>query len=252
MNFHLNKGYDYLKPEIINAISNFNSFEAGFGTGKRNSVKKIELGDKIVIVKAFKIPNLINKIVYKYFRKSKAKRSFEHANKLIELGFNTPIPIGYIENFSIIGLGDSYYLSEFFDYDITFRDLSRQPDFPNREALLKEFTKFTHSLHEKGVLFLDHSPGNTLIKFNENNLVFTLVDLNRMTFKQLSHEERIKNFSRLTNKKDIIEIISDEYSRLIDKPYGLVFEKMWAYTEHFFNKFHRKKKIKRLLLNKNK
>ena len=57
--------------------------------GSRNSLKKFPLLDKEVIVKAFRAPNLINKIVYRFFRKSKAERSFLYAKKLESFGIGT-------------------------------------------------------------------------------------------------------------------------------------------------------------------
>lgn len=252
MNFHLTKDFEYLKPEIVQVISDFNSYEAGFDTGKRNSVKKIELSDTIAIFKSFKRPNIINQIAYKYFRKSKAKRSFEYANKLLSLGIKTPPPIAYAENFTFVGLQQSYYISKFLDYDLTYRELIHQPDYPNHEIILRAFTKFTFDLHQKGILFLDHSPGNTLIKIKDKGYDFFLVDLNRMKFKILSFDERIQNFARLTSKKQMIEIMADEYSKLYNTNFDKVKERMLYYNNRFRTKFDNKKKIKKIILQKSK
>jgi len=143
MNFHLDKSFESLRNDILDAISNFNSFEAAFGTGKRNSIKKIKISGKTLVVKSFKTPILFNQLVYKYFRKSKAKRSFEYATKLTELDIKTPKPIAYIEYFSMFGIQNSFYISEFVDYDLTFRELVHQPDYPENQTIVKEFTKFT-------------------------------------------------------------------------------------------------------------
>tara|TARA_R110002073_G_scaffold40547_5_gene115031 strand:+ start:137388 stop:138140 length:753 start_codon:yes stop_codon:yes gene_type:complete len=250
MNFHINQRFKTLKNSLLETILNFNSFDAGFGTGKRNSVKKIDLASKTIIVKSFKTPNLFNQIVYKYIRKSKAKRSFEYATKLAELGIESPTPIAYIEYFSILGLQKSFYISEFLDYDLTYRELVHQPAYPNHETILRAFTRFTYELHEKGVLFLDHSPGNTLIVNKSNNYHFYLVDLNRMQFGNVDFEQRMKNFSRLTPKKQMVEIMSDEYAKLTNESFEKVFDKMWFYTEQFRTKFARKKQLKKKYLGK--
>jgi hypothetical protein len=63
----------------------------------RNELKVIEHKDIQTVVKAFKVPNIVNQIVYAYFRDSKAKKSYQNAIKLKELNINTPNPIGYIE-----------------------------------------------------------------------------------------------------------------------------------------------------------
>ena len=250
MNFHLDKSFESLRNGILDTISNFNSFEPAFGTGKRNSIKKIEISGKSLVVKSFKTPILFNQLIYKYFRKSKAERSFEYATKLTELGINTPKPIAYIEYFSIFGMKKSFYISEFVDYDLTYRELVHQPDYPENEVIVKEFTKFTYKLHEKGILFLDHSPGNTLILKRNGFYDFYLVDLNRMQFGQLSFEKRMNNFSRLTPKKEMVEIMSETYAKLSGEKVEKVLKNMWFYSQRFQEKFHRKKELKKRFLGK--
>ncbi len=122
-----------------------------------------------------------------------------------------------------------------------------QPSFPNHEQILRAFTRFTFQLHEKGVEFQDHSPGNTLIFLEKDEINFSLVDLNRMKFKSLDFKERMFNFRRLTPKKEMVEIMSDEYAQLIHKPKAEVFELMWEFTSEFQRKFHLKQKRKKKL-----
>ncbi len=68
-----------------------------------------------------------------------------------------------------------------------------------------------------------------------------------MNFKELNFEERMLNFARLTPKKEMVEVMADEYSKLIDEPKNEVFEKMWFYTNQFQEKFKRKKELKKKL-----
>mgnify|MGYP000707313580 CR=1 FL=1 len=104
-------------------------------------------------------------------------------------------------------------------------------------------------MHQKGIEFLDHSPGNTLIKNEGNgNYSFYLVDLNRMRFHDtLDFQTRMKNLSRLTPKREMIAIMSNEYAKLSGKNENTVFETMWKFTEDFQYRFHRKKRIKKKL-----
>src|SRR5690606_41915767 len=62
-------------------------------------------------IKSFKIPNKLNQFVYKYFRKSKARRSFEFATILLQKGIGTPAPVAFMENFNGLGLQKSFYAS---------------------------------------------------------------------------------------------------------------------------------------------
>ncbi len=212
----------------------------------RNKLKLFQLNTEVVNIKSFKIPNLINQIIYKYIRKGKAQRSFEYANTLIDMGVHTPMPIAYYEFSSTFLFKKSFYVSAQLKCDLTYRELIRDFNYPNHEQILREFTRFTFQLHEKGIHFLDHSPGNTLIKSNANHYDFYLVDLNRMKFGPMSFETRIGNFSRLTKERALVEVMSDEYAKCIGKDYPSVFKLMWQSVEDFQNKSQRKKRLKRL------
>lgn len=235
---------------LSNCIKNFNSDGVLFGDGKRNKIKLFEFEGQTINIKSFKVPNFVNKIAYKYFRKSKAKRSFEYANKLLENGIGTPQPIAYFENYDFVGLNDSYYVSEHLECDLTFRELVENPDYPDHNNILTQFIRFSYQMHQKGIEFLDHSPGNTLIKKKmDENYDFYLVDLNRMNFHQtMNFELRMKNLSRLTPKKEMVAIMSEEYAKLYKKSENEVFEKMWYYTNEFQEKYYRKKRLKKRFL----
>jgi hypothetical protein len=236
--------------EILRFIKEFNSnLGTVFGDGDRNVIKLFDLDRKKVNVKSFKVPNIVNKVAYKYFRKSKAKRSFEYASILLERGIGTPEPLAYFENFNSIGLQDSYYVSAHLVSELTFRELVEIPDYPDHENILRQFTRFSFDLHEKGIEFMDHSPGNTLIKkVSENQYEFFLVDLNRMNFHEsMDFEMRMKNLSRLTPKKEMITIMSDEYAKLYSKSSSEIFGKMWEATSQFQAAFAKKHKMKKKL-----
>lgn len=237
------------KFQIENYIINFTSSGKDFVIGKRNSIKLFELEDKIISVKSFKKPNIINKIVYRYFRKSKARRSFEYASKLIELQIGTPNPVAFFENYDFIGLKESYYACEHLENVFEFREIVQNEAFENRDFIIRKFTEFTFEMHEKGIEFLDHSPGNTLIRKNtDGSYSFYLVDLNRMKFHEtIDFQTRMKNLSKITHKKDMIEVMSNEYAKLSGENETLVFETLWKFTSDFQFRFHRKKNIKKKL-----
>lgn len=236
--------------EVLYFINNFNSKGILFGDGQRNKIKLFELEGKTINIKSFKIPHLINKIAYKYFRKSKARRSFEYATILLKKGIGTPQPIAFFENYDFVGLKDSYYVSEHLQCDLTYRELVEIPDFPDNENILRQFTRFSFDLHEKGIEFLDHSPGNTLIKKTaEGDYDFFLVDLNRMNFHDnMDFDSRMKNLSHLTPKKEMVAVMSNEYSKLyIAQTEEDIFEKMWFYTNDFQECFAKKRLLKKKL-----
>lgn len=233
------------KREILYYLENYERLGTLIGEGTRNKIKLFNLEGKIINIKSFKIPNKFNQVIYKYFRKSKAERSFNYAQFLISKNIGTPSPIAYAENNSSAFFRESYYISEHLEFDLTYRELVTHSDLKNHEQILRAFTRFTYKLHENQIEFLDHSPGNTLIQVNDNSYDFFLVDLNRMNFKRLNFNERMKNFSHLTPKREMVEVMADEYSKLIKKDSGIVFEKMWFYTSQFQERFLRKKKLKK-------
>ena len=237
------------KQDAVNKILEaFDDSGRLIGKGKRNVVKAFEFDGEQYNVKSFKIPHLINKIVYRFFRMSKAKRSFLYAERLLSLGILSPYPVAYIEEKTSFFFLKSYYISKQQQYDLTFRDLIENSKYVGNTDILKAFTRFTFRLHEQNVLFNDHSPGNTLIKITEKGYDFYLVDLNRMQFKPLDFNARMKNFSRLTPKKEMVKFMADEYAKLIGSDKNTVFDLMWKYTQEFQHRFHKKKALKKKLL----
>lgn len=239
--------YKSREKEVLQMLTEFENSGSILVEGQRNQIKIFGFEDKKVNVKSFQVPNSINKVAYRFFRKSKAKRSFLYAQHLLSKNIGTPEPIAFAEEITAFSFQRSFYVSEHQTYDLTYRELVQQPNFPNHENILRAFTRFTYDLHEKQIEFLDHSPGNTLIKEDNGEYGFFLVDLNRMNFGKMDFDSRMKNFARLTPKKEMVKIMANEYSQLIKKPEDEVFEKMWFYTNSFQEKFWRKKKLKKKL-----
>ncbi|MHA7057813.1 lipopolysaccharide kinase InaA family protein [Aquimarina sp. M1] len=238
-------GHKNLTPDIEKVIVEFDDHKEILGAAERNVIKIVAIGDKKYAIKSFKIPNIVNQVVYRFFRKSKAERSYSYANRLLELEIKTPFPIAYeIRNTSFL-FKKSFYISELVEADLTYRELTTDFNISDHEEILRAFTRFTYTLHMSGVNFLDHSPGNTLIKRKENGYDFYLVDLNRMEFGTMNFETRIKNFARLTIHKSMIEVMSDEYAKCAGEDKEKVFHLMWGYTKDFQHRFYRKIRIKK-------
>lgn len=245
MKINLSPEYSSWKIKILEIIEKF-SEEGTVIKDKRNQLKLFEVEGEVVNVKSFKIPNPINKVLYKYFLKSKALRSFENGHYLLERGIGTPDPIAYAEESGPL-YGRSYYFSKQIPYDLTYRELIHEPDYPDREEILRAFTRFTFQLHENNIEFRDHSPGNTLIQLNGGDYKFFLVDLNRMNFKKMNFEDRMKNFHRITSYEDMVKVMANEYAKFIPESEEEVFNRMWYYIRGFQNKARRKQNVKKAL-----
>lgn len=236
------------KKEIETIITHFNEQGTLLIKGSRNTIKIFPLNNELLNIKAFKKPNLLNSFVYRFIRDSKAKRSYNYALRLLNSGIGTPQPIAFAEYAAGLGLGKSFYVCEHIATEYTYRDLVENPNLENHEEILRAFTAFCYKLHETGVEFKDHSPGNTLIKINEDDSYsFFLVDLNRMQFHtKMSFEQRMYNLRRLTPKKDMNAIMANEYAKLYtQKSEQEIFDLLWNLTNKFQMKFHRKQKLKK-------
>lgn len=234
--------------DFLDIIDNFETKGKVIDDRGRNTIKTFKVKGHNINVKSFKTPNLFNKVIYKFFRKSKAQRSFIHANILLDKGIATPSPFAYYEFTSPFTFGKSYFFSKHLNYDLTIREVTGNIKYPDFKNILIQFTRFTFKIHQLGIYFKDHSPGNTLILKNEKNYEFYLIDLNRMKFHELDFNLRMKNFSRLTKNREIAEIMSTEYAKLIDVPVEKVFDKMWQEIELFQKNQDQKKKLKKKYL----
>lgn len=234
-----------LQSAIKNAIDTFEKHTEILGDAERNIIKIIDIDGKKYTIKSFKIPNFINQVAYRFFRKSKAERSFIYANKLLKLGIDTPLPVAYQIETTPLLFKKSFYVSDFVDCDLTYRELTTDFSIPDHEQILRAFTRFTYQLHQSGVNFLDHSPGNTLINRVGEDYQFLLVDLNRMKFGIMDFETRIKNFAKLTIHESMIKVMSNEYAKCTGEDEFQIFTLMMKYTDEFQQRFYRKKRWKK-------
>ena len=180
----------------------------------RNELKIVELNGIKCVVKSFKVPHLINRVAYSYFREGKAKKSYLNAMKLIDLNVNTPEPIGVIEFYKFGLLSESYFISIYEPYDFTIREVfHHKVDSP--QDVLEEFAKFTYDIHKKGVWHVDYSLGNILITQEATNYKFSLVDINRMEFKTIQDYEGLKNLNKFWPKNDEdLPLLAKEYAKI--------------------------------------
>ncbi len=211
----LNPKYKNLENNLINIKDIFIGSDNTIHKA-RNELKIIEIEGIKCVVKSFKVPHLINRIAYTFFRYGKARKSYLNAMKLTELGVSTPEPMGIIEFFNDGLLCKSFYISLYEPYDFTIREIFHHK-IEDYQEILKQFAKFTYDIHQKGVLHVDYSLGNILIAKKEDYYKFSLVDINRMQFKEISAKEGLRNFNKFWAKdsRDLL-MIAKEYARLAD------------------------------------
>ena len=214
--YTLNEKYTSFENELLNIKDIFQNSNESIHKA-RNELKVIELHEIKCVVKAFKVPHIINRIAYTFFREGKAKKSYNNAIKLQQLNVNTPEPIGIIEFFQTGLLSQSFFIARYEPYDFTIREVFHHK-VDDVEEILKQFAKFTYEIHQKGVWHVDYSLGNILIsKQDDGKYKFSLVDINRMEFKEITPQEGLKNFNKFWAKFDEdLPLIAKEYAKLAD------------------------------------
>jgi tRNA A-37 threonylcarbamoyl transferase component Bud32 len=245
MKIVINPAYQAL-DSFITSIPDLFEQEGEMVYNERNQLKHYSIKGYDVIVKRYKIPHIINRIAYTCLRPSKAKRAYEYALKLLQIGVNTPSPIAYIEQYEGGLLTRSYFFSIYEKEFSDIRDLmeGNQHD----EPLVNELSDYIAGFHSKGVLHMDMSPGNILYKKNGKQFEFTLIDINRMQFwPTISTEKRYKSFKRLSNNKTVLTQVAKRYAATAQLDELETVGKINQYSDKFFSpkklfKFPKKEK----------
>lgn len=212
---------------------------------KRNIIKIVEFENRKYVVKSFKIPHLLNQFVYRFFRQSKAKRSFLNTMRLKMMDINTPEPLGYIEFPTQFLFKESFYISELFDFDFEIRAVFSDENFEDRDNILKKFIAFTYKLHQKKVYHIDYSPGNILVKKVNGIYTFSIIDVNRMKFIEFDDDLRMQSLAKLTNNQADNEFMVKEYARVSKINESLLLEKLNMSLSKQRQYLDNKKRLKR-------
>ena len=231
---------------VLNIRENFKA-DAKVLYNQRNIIKLFEIDGNQYVVKSFKIPHLFNRIVYSFFRKSKAERSYINTRKLEALKVSTPSPVAYIEFYSLLLIKESFYISKYFDFDYQMSDALYDEKFVNRDSVLKQFAKFTFEIHNKGIFHSDYNHGNILFKNNRGVCEFSLVDVNRMKFMTLNDNLRMKNICRLTKDINTLKLIVKYYCKISGENFDHQMSLLTKHLEKFRLHQQNKKKLKKLV-----
>lgn len=127
----------------------------------RNQIRLFVVGDKKkVVVKRYKRHDIIKTLAYTFFRKNKARRSYENAVSLTQRGFHTPQAVAYMECTTAGLMTQVYYVCAYTDSEPIRPRLIEQEPFD--EALAVAYARYVARLHEAGVLHRDLNPTNVL------------------------------------------------------------------------------------------
>ena len=251
MKYNISPKYSSLKEAILDIKKNFSSTGESIKSG-RNHLKIIDLDNKKFVVKSFKKPTAIKSYTYGNIYPSKAKRSFDYANILLSKGIHTPEPVAYIDYYKGLQFQESFYISEYYQYDydlsVLFTERSdNNTPFNDSEVLWTAFMKFTLELHRQGVNHLDYTRRNVLITKEGSEYSFSIVDLNRIDFKLLSLRDRMKSLSRITSDSDLVKMIAKHYSTSSNYDYDKCLHLLQYFVREHQKYWDTKKQLKRML-----
>ena len=239
MKIVINPAYNILESFVSDIPDRFEQ-EGELVYTARNQLKHFSVKGFDVIVKRYKEPHFINRIAYTYIRPSKAKRAYEYAFKLLELGIDSPAPIAYIEQYKSGLLTYGYFISIYEKNYSVIRDF--MSGIQTDELLLKELSRYIANLHSKGVLHLDMSPGNILYFKEAEKYHFTLIDINRMQFlPSVSTIKRYKSFKRLAENERVLTNIARLYAEASDLNVTETVREINRYSNQFFSSGKRAK-----------
>lgn len=245
--------------ELVGLLENLDSRYNQEGSAlyvARNAIKSFyisELG-RDVVIKRYKKPLAVQRVVYSFFRKSKAERAYLNGMKLLELGVNNPTPIAYVEQSSFGLMNYCYFVCE----KSTVQSL--EPlillDKPLDQNLAMSLAKFFVELHSKGIIHNDLNGGNILYyRGDDANYHFSLIDNNRMEFRssEISLRERMANFCKFSSETIYLQVV-ECYAEIIGVDVELAkknaldaryeFFEARARRRAFWAKFKKKEKAK--------
>lgn len=216
--------------------------------GARNTLYRLTLGDGTdVCVKHFRKAKFPNSYIYTTFRHSKARRSYEHALKLMSAGFLTPQPMAYSETKTGIKLRESYYVCLFEPLD-NLRNWDTRSD---GEAVTSALAAEMLRLHRAGILNRDFSPGNLLLrKGADGRYEFMYVDLNRMKFGVSSRPKLMGMFRSISLDSGLTDKLATAYAEVSGEDVDAVRKEALESLERYKRIKRRHRFFKRLIKRK--
>jgi Mn2+-dependent serine/threonine protein kinase len=211
MKFFINPKFGELRQFIHSLPDTFES-QGEVIRKIRNEIRLIKTGEYELVVKSYKLPNILNKIIYGTLRKSKAERAYEYANLLLSKGVGSPIPVAYITERKNFLFKRSFFISLRSECPHCYYDLFEK-DFEREESILRAIAKTTAQMHENNFLHNDYTGGNILFNDSKEDILVELIDLNRMSFKHIDMEQGCKNFGKLPIAQRMLEIMGETYAK---------------------------------------
>lgn len=242
MKIVVNPTYEHLRDFIEEIPETFEKKGRVIYSG-RNLIKVMVANGMEINVKRYGVPALANRIIYSFFRIPKGRRAFVYPQMLIKKGFETPVPIAYIEKRRCGLISHSYFVSMQSPYQRDFYEFGNA-DVEQCKDVVIAFARYTADLHQSGIMHRDYSPGNILFDQIDGKYHFMLVDINRMSFGKISVDMGCANFARLWGQKAFFELLAKEYAQVRQADQKHCVERVLSCRKKFWTYFAKKHVIK--------
>jgi len=190
----------------------------------RNRNVKVTVADQNttleLVVKRFARQNLLKDMLAAK-RGSKAHRTWQAARFLQQHGIGTPAPVAYLERWNGSKLEESFYISEYCDGIISFKDelirlFKEEPECACFMSLMNTVADAVSTMHLAGFQHNDLGNQNIFVERSGpgqyHNVRF--LDLNRAEIKpELSTRRRARDISRIYLPSDLLRVFKDMYCR---------------------------------------
>lgn len=204
--------YGHLHDFIASLPERFERNEGKVIYDGRNQLREFTIDGITMIVKSFAIPSIVNRIAYGFLRSSKAQRSCEYAQLLLDRGIGSPAPVGYVTTRKRLLFDRSFYACLKSENTYNYDDICKFEKERRRKCLVA-VAQTTAKLHECGILHLDYSAGNLLIgEKPDGSVSVEVIDLNRIRFRKIDLETGCRNFDRLPMNEDMVRVLAQSYA----------------------------------------
>lgn len=214
---------------------------------KRNTVELVSYGTCKFVLKKYKRVGLLKGLVYTVFRKTKARRAYEHATLLREKGIHTPREVAYAEVTRGGIFSDGYFLSEYVDWPI-LADWYYSGVFTlaERSELVGAISHFVLRLHQAG--FMPHDLNLSNIMYHrtvDGKYQFQILDINRMTTgRQPGLSASMKSFHQMWASPGDEEMLVKPYAAAR----GFDLQRSMHAMQRHRNRFLQRRNFKKFLL----
>lgn len=242
MKLILNPAYEHLRDYLTDIARHFEDEGEEIHQG-RNRIRICRTAGLQLNIKRYAIPAWPNRIIYSFFRTPKGLRAFRYPQVLLEHGFETPVPVAYVEERRFGLIAHSYFVSLQCPYTRRFYEFGNTPA-DDCADVVTAFARFTARLHTCGIMHLDYSPGNILFDHVDGYWHFSLVDTNRMYFGPVSVKRGCYNLARLWGQPDFFHLLADEYASARGADAARCRHWVMKAREKFWRRFSRRHRVK--------